>query len=418
MSDGRAASTDTQLLAAHLDCTLGVAGDMLLGALVGAGARPEAITAAIDSMGIEGIAVRFDDARRAGFACKRAEVTVPAEPDVERTLSDVLAVVRGTVLPPRAMRYAERVFTLLAEAEATVHGVTPDEIHFHEVGAFDALADVVGCAAALSDLGLLEDGVVVHCSAFAAGSGTVRSQHGRLPVPAPAVLELARSAGIGLTRSDLAGERTTPTGAALVAALAVPAPMPEMTVTAVGCGGGTRDSSDGPNITRVLLGRHAGGATLGTEEIVLVESTVDDLDPRLWPSVLRAVRQAGAWDCWTTPTIGRDGRPGQTVTAVCGEQTRRAVIEAILLHTCTLGVRWSPWQRVTLPRRSVRVAVGEPGARHEITVKVAELAGRVITAQPELAEAEQIAAILGRSVRSVCEEAAAAYRTAAPPPGA
>lgn len=330
-----------------------------------------------------------------------------------RTLGDVLAVVRGTVLPPRAMRYAERVFTLLAEAEATVHGVTPDEIHFHEVGAFDALADVVGCAAALEDLGLLEEGIAVHCSAFAAGSGTVRSRHGRLPVPAPAVLELARAAGIGLTRADLVGERTTPTGAALVAALAVPAPMPEMTVTAVGCGGGTRDFSDGPNITRVLLGRRAAapGAALGSDEIALVESTVDDLDPRLWPSVLQAVRQAGAWDCWTTPTTGRNGRPGQTLTAVCSEQTRQAVIEAILVHTCTLGVRWSPWHRVTLPRRAVRVAIGE----HEITVKVAELGGRVITAQPELAEAEQIAAALGRPVRSVCEEAAAAYRTAEPP---
>ena len=407
-------------LAAHLDCTLGVAGDMLLGALVGAGARPEAIAAAIDSMGIEGITVHFDTARRAGFACTRAEVTVPAEPDVARTLRDVSAVVRGTVLPARARHYAERVFTLLADAEATVHGVTPDEIHFHEVGAFDALADVVGCAAALADVGLLDEGVVVRCSAFAAGSGTVRAAHGRLPVPVPAVLELARAAGIGLTRSDLVGERTTPTGAALVAALAVPAPMPEMTVTAVGCGGGTRDFSDGPNITRVLLGRRTGdaAAALNTEQIVLVESTVDDLDPRVWPSVLKAVRQAGAWDCWTTPTIGRGGRPGQTLTAVCAEQTRPAVIEAILVHTSTLGVRWSPWHRVTLPRRTARVTIGEPGARHEISVKVAELAGRVITAQPELAEAEQIAAALGRSVRSVCEEAAAVYRTSradAPP---
>lgn len=403
--------------AAHLDCTAGVAGDMLLGALLDAGARPGAVRDAVAALGIDGLDLTVARARRGGFACNRVTVHRPAVADHHRRLDDVLDDIgRATRagLPEAAADFAARVFRLLAEAEGRAHGTAPEDVHFHEVGAFDALADVVGCAAALADLGLLAPGAAVTCSPLAAGSGEVDCAHGRMPVPVPAVLHLAAASGLALTGGRLAGERTTPTGAALVAALAAPGPLPEMAVRAVGTGGGRRDTPDRPNITRVVVGTAAPADPLGggpaEGEVTVVESTVDDLDPRLWPSVLAALRAAGAWDCWTTETVGRHGRPGRVVTALCADDVRPAVADALFLHTTTLGVRWSAHRRLMLPRHSAVVAVGPPGAEQQVTVKVADGPGGALTVQPELAEAETAAAALGWPVRAVCEAAAVRYR--------
>jgi len=290
------------------------------------------------------------------------------------------------------------------------------------VGAFDSLADVVGSAAALEDLGLLRPGAVVCCSALAAGSGFVTSAHGRLPVPAPAVLRIAAAAGLNLAggapaSGDLAGERTTPTGAALLAAAATPGAFPAMTVRAVGTGGGGRDTPDRPNITRVVIGVSAAEPDLREGDVTVVESTVDDLDPRLWPSVLQAVRAAGAWDCWCTPMTGRHGRPGQVLTALCAEPVYRAVAAAMFAHTGTLGVRWSRMNRLTASRTSVQVEVGPPGSSRVVTVKVAGpadgLTGSATSVTAELAEAEAAARALGWPVRAVCEAAVAQYRAQA-----
>jgi len=289
-------------------------------------------------------------------------------------------------------------------------------VHFHEVGAFDSLADVVGTAAALDDLGLLRPGAVVCCSALAAGSGSVPSHHGRLPVPAPAVLGIAAAAGLELASGDLTGERTTPTGAALLAAAATPGSFPAMTVRAVGTGGGSRDTPDRPNITRVIIGVPGAEQNLREGDVTLIESTVDDLDPRLWPSVLHAVRAAGAWDCWCTPIVGRHGRPGQVLTALCAEPVHRAVAAAMFAHTGTLGVRWSRMNRLTASRTSVEVEVGPPGSSQVVTVKVAATTsspGGFETATAELAEAEAAARALGWPVRAVCEAAVAQYRAQA-----
>ncbi|GAB2621438.1 nickel pincer cofactor biosynthesis protein LarC [Streptomyces capparidis] len=407
--------------AAHLDCTAGVAGDMLLGALLDAGADFGAVRDAVRSLGVDGLDVAAEPGRRGGFACVRVTVARPSVPDRHRHLPDVLKDISGARLTPDAARFAARVFELLAEAEAEAHGTTANEVHFHEVGAFDAMADVVGCAAALDDLGLLRDGSTVTCSPLAAGSGTVDCAHGTMPVPVPAVLRIAARRGLALTGGDLAGERTTPTGAALVAALAEPGPLPPMTVRAVGTGGGGRDTADRPNVTRVVLGAvpaatAAPGPVPG--EVTVVESTVDDLDPRLWPSVLRALREAGAWDCWTTDTVGRHGRPGRLVTALCSEELRPAVADALFRHTTTLGVRWSEHRRLTLPRSSAVVTVGPDGAGTPVTVKIAQGPDGALTVQPELAEAEAAAAELGWPVRAVCEAAVTRYRQGLAPTAA
>jgi uncharacterized protein (TIGR00299 family) protein len=398
---------------AFLDCTAGVAGDMLLGALVDAGADIDVVSEAVRSLGISGLDVSVTRARRSGFACTRVSVRAPDLQDRERHLHDVLDLCAGaTGLGKRAGSLAQSVFELLAQVEAEAHGTTPDKVHFHEVGAYDALADVVGCAAALDDLGLLDDPAVITCSPLAAGSGTVRCAHGRMPVPVPAVLNIAAHAGLQLTAGDLTGERTTPTGAALVASLADPGALPPMTVRAVGTGGGSRDTVDRPNITRVVIGDSAVVSSPPQGEVLALESTVDDMDPRLWPSVLRALREAGAWDCWTTGIVGRHGRPGQVVTALCSEHVRQAVTETLFRHTPTLGVRWSTHQRVTLPRRSVTVSVGPPGQPQPVTVKIAEGPYGHLTLQPEVSEAERAALALDWPLRTVCEAAVSNCRRA------
>ncbi|HXT43607.1 MAG TPA: nickel pincer cofactor biosynthesis protein LarC [Pseudonocardiaceae bacterium] len=396
--------------AAYLDCTAGVAGDMLLGALLDAGADLETVRAGVRSLGIPGLEVGVQRTRRCGLTCAQAVVVAPiAEPS--RGLAEVLAVIKAAQLGTAAARMAADTFRLLADAEAAVHGVPVESVRFHEVGAADALADVVGTAVAAEQLGLLAGDALVTCSALAAGRGTAHGAHGIIPVPAPAVLKIVADRGLALTGGELAGERTTPTGAALVARLATPGPLPPMTIDAVGSGAGTRDSPERPNITRLVLGQRTelGPESSPAQSVTVVETTVDDLEPELWPGVLCAVRAAGAWDCWTTATIGRHGRPGQVLTALCTEQIRPAVVDALFRHTTTLGVRWARWQRATLPRTAVQVPIGPPGDEHQITVKVAVGPGGHRTAKPELADAERIAQALGWPVLRVCEAAKAAY---------
>jgi uncharacterized protein (DUF111 family) len=230
------------------------------------------------------------------------------------------------------------------------------------------------------------------------------------------VLQIVATRGLSLTGGDLSGERTTPTGAALVATLARPGPLPPMTVDVVGAGAGRRDCSQQPNITRLILGTRTGArpGPGAPEPVIVVETTIDDLDPQRWPTVLTAVRAAGAWDCWTVATVGRHGRPGQVLTALCTEQLRPAVVDALFRHTTTLGVRWAPWQRSTLPRCAVLVTVGPRGAEQEITVKVAAGPGGERTAKPEVADAERVAQALGWPVRQVYEAARSAYHRAYP----
>ncbi|MGH3915318.1 MAG: nickel pincer cofactor biosynthesis protein LarC [Pseudonocardiaceae bacterium] len=403
--------------AGYLDCTGGVAGDMLLGALLDAGADFAAVRAAIALLGVPGLVLDVEQTRRCGLRATRAMVSIPAAEQPPRGLAEVLTAIERAHLRPAAARLATQTFRLLAVTEAAVHAVPLDRVHFHEVGAADALADVVGTAVAAEHLGLLTDDAVLTCSALAAGSGTALSAHGTIPVPAPAVLQIVAERGLSLTGGSLAGERTTPTGAALVATLATPGPMPPMVVAAAGCGAGYRDPPGQPNITRLVIGRQLDEPTPGpgpAEPVIVVEATVDDLHPELWPGVLIAVRAAGAWDCWTTATVGRHGRPGHVLTALCSDQIRPAVVDAVFRHSSTLGVRWASWQRSTLPRTTVGIPVGPPGAEQKVTVKIAAGPGGERTAKPELADVESVASALGWPVRRVREAALSGYHRAYP----
>ena len=402
----------TERPVAWIDASAGLAGDMLMAALIDAGADAERVAAAVSSLGV-GVDVRTEPDRRGGFRCLRVHVNAPEEAHMHRHLSDVVELLSAADLDPAVRGAARQVFELLATAEGVAHGIAPEEVHFHEVGALDALADVVGCTAALADLGLLPDesgAPAVTVSALAAGSGTVRAEHGELAVPTPAVLRIAADAGLELTAGDLAGERTTPTGAALVAALARPGPFPAMTVRAVGVGGGTRDPADRPNLTRVVVGEAHAAHPRSSGEVLVVEATIDDLDPQLWPSVLDAVRDAGAWDCWTSPITARHGRPGRLLTALCDETVREPVADAMFRHTTTLGVRWARWQRDTLPRRQITITVGPAEQRHAVSVKISEAGDGNRTVKPEVSDVERAARALGVPARQMLEWVLAEFR--------
>ncbi|MGN9906862.1 nickel pincer cofactor biosynthesis protein LarC [Phytohabitans sp. LJ34] len=392
-----------------VDASNGAAGDMLLAALLDAGASLDAVSSGLARLGVP-VSVEVSPVRRHGFRAAHLRVVAPSS-DVHRGLSDVLGVLSSLSGP--AHDFAVAVFTRLAEAEARVHGSTVDEVHFHEVGALDAIADVAGCALALHDLALLEDTIRV-VSPVAVGSGTVRTAHGPLPVPAPAVAELLTAAGAPIAAHPATMELCTPTGAALLATLATAwGPPPAMTPSAVGVGAGTADPPTHANVLRVLVGAGDPSASAAWQEgeLFQVEATVDDLDPRVWPDLLEELRSVGAADAWCVPTLMRKGRPGQVLTVLVDAARLDLACRVVFRWTTTLGLRVQPVRRRTLRRDTLTVTV----AGSEVRVKRAFMGDEVVTAQPEYDDALAAARTLGLPVTEVLDAARAAA-TAPPPP--
>ena len=366
-----------------VDAGNGAAGDMLLAALLDAGASLDAVRAGLAGLATEPVGLELARVRRHGLRAALLTVSAP-ETAVERHLGDVLSIVDAAALPPEAAGFSREVFGRLAAAEARVHGTTVDEVHFHEVGALDAIADVVGCALALHDLGLLGPGAVRVVSPVAVGSGTVGTAHGTLPVPAPAVLQLLADAGAPIRSHQATFELCTPTGAALLATLATGwGTVPDAAPRAVGVGAGRADPPGHPNVLRVLVGtavrEAAGGPGWSDADLVQIESTVDDLDPRIWPDLLERLRTAGAADAWCVPVLMRKGRPGQVLTVLCAEDRVDLLCRIVFEQTTTLGVRLLPVRRRSLRRDEVEVPL-RGGTVH---VKRGFLGDRVVTAQPE-----------------------------------
>jgi uncharacterized protein (TIGR00299 family) protein len=387
-----------------VDAGNGAAGDMLLAALLDAGADLETVRSGLRGLAVEPIDVEVIQVRRHGLRALHADVRAPHS-DVSRNLADVTEVLSAAALADEVREFALAVFERLARAEARVHGVSVSEIHFHEVGALDAIADVTGCALALHSLGLLGSAIRV-VSPVAAGSGTVRAAHGPLPVPVPAVLELLTEAGAPLRAHPAAMELCTPTGAALLATLATDwGPAPNCVPRATGTGAGRADPDGHPNVLRVLIGEAAEVPGWATAEMRRVDTTVDDLDPRLWPDVLEALRSAGAADAWCTPVLMRKGRPGQVLSVLVDPERLDAVCRVVFEQTSTLGVRVSPVERRSLHRDQITVTVSGGAA---VGVKRGLLNGRVVTAQPEYDDVRAAAERTGRPVRDVLAEARAA----------
>jgi uncharacterized protein (TIGR00299 family) protein len=384
-----------------LDLSAGASGDMLLGALVDAGVPLEVLQTAIAALPVESIRLVTEQTSRHGLGATRVHVHAP-ESAHHRTWADVRTMLADADLPTGVRDGALAVFERLAVAEGRVHRVSPDDVHFHEVGALDALADIVGVVAGFAHLGLSQ----LSASPVALGGGSARGAHGVVPVPGPAVLELL--AGIPVVAGPVQAEMCTPTGAALVAELVDEwTTLPPMRVARVGMGAGGRDPVELPNLLRLVLGEAGETAPAGP---VVLETNVDDLDPRLWPGVLDTLFAAGASDAWLTPILMKKGRPAHTLSVLCRPETVADVQRAVFAATSTIGMRIVPVGKVALERVSASVEV--LGGR--VGVKLAVHGGQVVNVSVEYEDVATLARDRGLPVKEVLRAATAAAEAAHP----
>jgi pyridinium-3,5-bisthiocarboxylic acid mononucleotide nickel chelatase len=381
---------------AYFDCFAGVAGDMVLGALLDAGGSQRALREGLAPLHLDPYQLEVVEAERGGIGA--TQVVVRAEGRKRRTWGDLRELLGGAELAAPVRRRTLATFARLAEAEGRVHRVAPEQVHFHEVGAVDAVVDIVGAALLLEDLGVTE----IRASAVATGGGRTRSEHGVLPVPAPAVLELLR--GAPLHAGGVEAELTTPTGAAILAASASSfGELPQMRLARVGYGAGGRRHRELPNLLRVLLGERVGAEPDGDGGLVL-EANIDDMTPELAPWVLDKLLEAGAADVWFTPIHMKKGRPGITLSVLCPPGSEAALRGLLWRETSTLGVRGLPVRKWMLERRVVEVEVAGGTAR----VKLGLDQGVVVNAAPEFADCARLAAETGRPLKEVMARVQAA----------
>ena len=394
---------------AFFDCFSGIAGDMVLGALVDAGVPLEVIGAPLDKISLEPFQLEAVRVERHGIAATAVRVRT-AESGLLRTYANVRALIDDAPLPPRAKQLALDIIRRLAEAEATVHGKDVDHVPFHELGAVDTIVDVVGAALGFDHLGVER----VHASAVATGMGMMKTDHGLYPIPGPAVVELLK--GVPIYSRGIPSELVTPTGAAILAATAVSfGEMPAMRVDRIGYGAGTREL-DIPNVVRLLVGRSVEDETVfGPVPAVVIEANIDDMNPEFYEYVLERLFAAGAQDAWVTPITMKHGRPAATLHVLCGPGDEPRCRDVIFAETTTLGLRRRPIEKWTLPREVITVELDGGSVR----VKIArDATGRVAGVAPEYADCATLARETGRPLKQVFADAyAAAQRLVEDQPG-
>jgi uncharacterized protein (TIGR00299 family) protein len=401
-----------------VDATSGASGDMLLGAfhdaLVTLGLDATVIARAAAAVVPVDITVAHE--QRVGFRVARAHVESAETVAPHRTWSDIQALLTAAELSEPVRRLALATFAHLAEAEAAVHAVPPADIHFHEVGAHDAIGDIVGVCAGFVELDL----AALHVSTIALGGGHAMTSHGQIPIPGPAVLELLRHSDLAAHGGPVDEELCTPTGAALLTTLGtVTSALPAMSVHAVGLGAGTRHTGVGLSALRLVVGAPAaepgaGGPGSSGEPGVVIETNVDDLDPRLWPGVLQRLLDAGASDAWLTPILMKKGRPAHTLHVLAGPNSvvQQQIRNIVLTETSAIGLRETRVAKTALARRQYVVQLSD----QQIRVKVAlDEMHRVVNVQPEFDDVAAAAAALGLPVKQVLAEAVAAARTPVQP---
>ncbi|HEV7374789.1 MAG TPA: nickel pincer cofactor biosynthesis protein LarC [Pyrinomonadaceae bacterium] len=357
----------------YFDCFAGASGDMILGALVGVGVDPQALLEHLSLLNVSGYEIDFETVDRSGISATRAHVRTAHE-HAHRHLGDILKIINESRLSASVKERAARIFTRLGEVEAKIHNVAVERIHFHEVGALDAIIDVVGACIGFELLGIER----FVCSELHVGSGMVEMAHGRFPIPPPAVAELLKDAPV--YSSDIKGELVTPTGAAIISAVCQEfGPLPKIKIERTGYGAGTREYQNFPNVLRLMIGDDATGVASGDERLIVVETNIDDMSPQIYGYVMEQAFALGALDCYFTPVQMKKNRPGVLVSILCRPSELDAMCELLLAETTTLGVRFYEVLRRALARETVSVET-EFGP---IDVKVARLNGRVVKAMPE-----------------------------------
>jgi pyridinium-3,5-bisthiocarboxylic acid mononucleotide nickel chelatase len=392
---------------AYFDLIGGAAGDMLLGALIDAGAPLAPLHDLMRSLSIESLKLNVHNEIRQYLNVTRVSFEAPTE-QPHRHLKDVIELIEASSLAPGLVEQACRVFATLADAEAQVHGMSPEEVHFHEVGAVDSIADVVGVVAALDSLGVTS----LEASPLPVCRGVIRGAHGKIPLPAPAVLRIAEAGRAPLEGRDGESELVTPTAAALLVTLGSGfGGYPAMIVESVGYGAGSRKApaSAPPNVTRVVLGTAVASAqsTPGSE-VCVIEANLDDQTAEQGGYVAETLFGAGALDVFWTPAFMKKGRPGVVLSVLCDPASAGALEDLILRETTTLGIRRRLEQRVTLPREIVPVST-EHG---EVRVKVATRPGGVRSGAPEYEDCAALARVARVPFQQVYRAAQAAWERA------
>ena len=382
----------------YFDCFAGASGDMILGALVDAGVNPEQLQQQIGLLGVSGYSIDFETVDRSGISATYARVRTAHEHS-HRHLSDILQIIYGSSLPDSVKERAARIFSRLAEAEARVHNEPIEKVHFHEVGALDAIIDVVGAAIGFELLGAKR----FVCSPLHVGSGTVEMDHGRFPVPPPAVAELLK--GAPFYSSDIPGELLTPTGAAILSTVCDSfGPVPKMKLEQTGYGAGTRQYEKFPNVLRILVGEDE--ATVSADErLLMIETNMDDISPQILGHVMDRALTLGALDCYFTAIQMKKNRPGVLLSVLCKTEDRERFMQILFAETTTLGVRSYEVERRALQRSVVRVET----RYGPIDVKVAQLNGHIIKDMPEFEQCRQAALNAGVPLREVEDAARASF---------
>jgi pyridinium-3,5-bisthiocarboxylic acid mononucleotide nickel chelatase len=373
----------------YFDSFAGASGDMILGAMVDAGVDQNALAEQLSLLNVAGFELRFEKVKRAGLSATHAVVTIQPE-HAHRHLSDILKIVNNASLKAAVKERASKIFTRLAQAEARVHNEPIEDVHFHEVGALDAIVDVVGAAICFDLLGIDE----FICSPLHVGSGLVEMAHGRFPVPPPAVAELLK--GVPFYSTDIKGELLTPTGAAIITTISKHyGSVPAIEVAQIGYGAGTREYESFPNVLRVLVGTTE--SELVSERLLMIETNIDDVSPQIVGHVMDRAFELGALDCYFTAVQMKKNRPGVLLSVLCDVGTKDSIMQLLFRETTTLGVRSYEVDRRALARSIVRVET-QYGL---IDVKVAQLNGQIVNEMPEFDQCRSAATKAGVPVKVV-----------------
>src|SRR5271170_7792737 len=385
---------------AYFDCFSGISGDMTLGALVDAGCAVEHLRSELSGLQVPGWELTAEKVWKSGMAATYVKV-VTEDQSKHRSLNAILEILEKSQLAAGVRDRAGAIFRKLGEAEARVHDVPVEKIHFHEVGAVDAIVDIVGACVGFHALGIEK----FACSALNVGGGTAKMAHGVLPVPAPATANLLQ--GKPTYSNGVQKELVTPTGAAIVATLCDAfGPQPAMTVSAIGYGAGTADLEGQPNVVRIMIGEVAEKTVPGfDEEIAVIEANLDDMNPQIYGYFLEKAFAAGALDVYTTPVQMKKNRPGMLLTVLCKPQDTNALTSMIFAETTTFGVRTTSAQRRILPREHVSVST----TFGDVRIKLSRVNGRILHVSPEFDDCRKLAVEKNVPLQQVINEALRRY---------
>ena len=368
----------------YFDCFSGASGNMILGALIALGVDLDELETELARLNLPGVALKYETVDRSGICGIHVEVRAPDQNE-HRHLADIEKIIEASGLSDYVKNLSTRIFTRLAQAEAKVHGIAIEKVHFHEVGALDAIVDIVGACICFQRLGVER----FACSKIHVGSGFVLIAHGKFPIPPPAVAELL--AGAPIYSTEIEGELITPTAAAIISTVCdAYGSIPEMTVERTGYGAGTRTYKDFPNVLRLMLGVASELPTadnIEADQLVLIETNLDDVSPQVLGYVMERAFEIGALDCWFTPIQMKKNRPATMISLLGVKEQREVLTDLLYSETTTLGIRVREIERECLQREVVKV----PTRYGAIDVKIARHKGKVVNTMPEYEQMRKLA---------------------------